>query len=181
MLDDGGKFGIDDNFLDPNMDVHSVTGKWKGRTTCEYVIPDVAGRNCDDVVHKSNECTYCGASFGSRNALFRHLRETCLALQQQQQTLQQRKQQQSGNRSKLLLDASFDIALPSIEMAEDSVAIHHKHWRSKKAKPSECSQFPKDLELYTGERFTIGVYEDGEEFACTDLDWRTNLVPETEP
>ena len=119
MLDDGRKFGVDDDFMDPNMDIHSLKGKWKGTTTCEYVVPEA--------------------------------------------------------------DEPIDSVVPSIEISDESVAIHHKHWRSRKAKPTECSQFPQDPDLYTGERFTIGVYEDGEEFACIDRDWRTNLVPETEP
>ena len=51
----------------------------------------------------------------------------------------------------------------------------------KKAKPSECSQFPQDFEAYIGERYTVGTYEDGEDFACMDTDLRTSLVPETSP
>ena len=31
VRDDGGYFGIDDNLMDPNMDIHSVKGKWKGK------------------------------------------------------------------------------------------------------------------------------------------------------
>ena len=131
VRDDGGEFGIDDNFMDPNMDIHSIKGKWRGSTTCEYTISGAAEGNY-------NDGTY-------------------------------------------LPDAPFNIALPSAEIDDDSVVIHHKNWRSRKAKPSECPQFPRDLEAYTGERYTMGVYEDGEEFACIDEDWRTDLVPETQP
>ena len=53
-----------------------------------------------------------------------------------------------------LPDAPFNSALPSIEMADDSVVIRHKSWRSRKAKPSECPQFHQDLESYIGERYT---------------------------
>ena len=66
-------------------------------------------------------------------------------------------------------------------MTDDTVVIHHKNLRSRKAKPSECPRFPQDPDVYNGKRYTIGVYEDGEEFVWTDVDWRTNLVPEKEP
>ena len=31
VRDDGGEFGVDDNFMDPNMDIHSVKGNGKER------------------------------------------------------------------------------------------------------------------------------------------------------
>ena len=60
-----------------------------------------------------------------------------------------------------LPDAPFNIALPSVEITDDSVVIHHKNWRSRKAKPSECPQSLGTLKLIPVKRYTMGIYEDG--------------------
>ena len=64
--------------------------------------------------------------------------------------------------------------MPSSEVTDHCVTIHHARFRKTKSTPHECPDAPADPEAYTGERIIIGTYRDGSEVKLPDLDWINN-------
>ena len=64
-------------------------------------------------------------------------------------------------------------ACPVTEIVGNQITIHHKGRRSCLSVPEEHPDIPQNKDLYTGERFTMGEYVDGQPIYECD-DWKVN-------